>query len=696
MDLPLIFLDAVAIEEVPIALWRQAFDVLGWPTSLRDKANTFTHHDVQVAIPNDDLSDDLLQALETLHMLGTEDGREAIMSVMSERGAQLPGLPDDSSERELALRLYLAQRTDASMADVFARAQTHVQEEGDRRRYNEFVAKEPRLLRNLDRHREALSTAVLNYCQNSDLGDHVQVAAFADDGIYIFRILRSDRMKKPLAVVPGRPVRAVIPFRPVHGDILRYDVALGRLRIAARAPSIVEFYRVTLGLVLFGDEDFFTGDSVCSLTVLQQRGRAALDEHHVVGVSRVRLTECVWECGDRSRLTFRDEDCFHLIERHGLSLTEGTLVQAKLKIDVIGKSTRPVVVNVRVPSRIEVSQKRHERLIDELLDSIGIRTPAATNNQLNFWSLYPWRHPLPLWRAVFGATTDILVRDGVLKHTQLQAVPHPDHPNAGNVLRVEHVSKWDIQGVSEVAEVPSRSLSATDVEGLELVPERFRQYLRETLGITDGGLDWIADDEILELGWLPVGDKRLYLTYAIGRPRPDVGHRLRTHANGAHVLVLIPSSQSDPSGLATVVLSGPIPSKQQVVRDGAKACGFADELPAIHRAPDNIELVVDKRLKTVWVCGNEVHDFTPDSQQFQFVEMLAAANGAPVSLDQITQAISAGRLGADGTTAARQAKTRAKRIVVQALTACAGDNSSDPFPSAGRGYYRCTLRSFVG
>ena len=149
MDLPLIFLDAVAIEEVPIALWRQAFDVLGWPISLRDKANTFTHHDVQVAIPNDDLSDDLLQALETLHMLGTEDGREAIMSVMSERGAQLPGLPDDSSERELALRLYLAQRTDASMADVFARAQTQVQEEGDRRRYNEFVAKEPRLLRGI-------------------------------------------------------------------------------------------------------------------------------------------------------------------------------------------------------------------------------------------------------------------------------------------------------------------------------------------------------------------------------------------------------------------------------------------------------------------------------------------------------------------------------------------------------------------
>ena len=102
----------------------------------------------------------------------------------------------------------------------------------------------------------------------------------------------------------------MIPFRPVHGDILRYEVALGRLRIAARAPSIVEFYHVTLGRMLFGDEDFFTGDSVCSLTVLQQRGRAALDEHHVVGVSRVRLTECVWECGDRSRLTFATRTAF--------------------------------------------------------------------------------------------------------------------------------------------------------------------------------------------------------------------------------------------------------------------------------------------------------------------------------------------------------------------------------------------------
>ena len=695
MQLPLAYHDASAIEEVPLALWREAFEPLGWPASLTDKQATFTHDDVRDAIRNDDLTDNLLQALEALHTLGTEAGREAITSVMKERRVQLHNLPDGVSERELAMQLYLGQRGNASLADVLARAQTQVQESGDRRRYNEFLAKEPRAVSNLKGQREMLCAAVLRHCQDSDLGDHVQVEAFEDDGVCVFSILRSDRMKKPLAVLPGHAARALIPFRPVHGDILRYEVALGRLRIAARAPSMVEFYRVTLGRLLFCDEDFFSDDSVCNLTVLQDRGRAALDNHGVFGVSRVRLTECVWEYGDRSHLVLRDQDCFDLIERHRLSLTEGTFVQAKLKVDVIGKSTRPVLVNVRVPSRIEVSQKAHERLIDTLLGAIGIRTAAPPGNQLDIWSLYPWRHPLPVWRAVFGATTDILVQHGVLRPIQLQAVPHPDHPNAGRVLRVEPIAEWDFHGVSEAAEVPSRSLSATEVEGLELVPESFRQYLRTTLGVTDGGAVWSAGDELLELGWLPVDDERLYLAYTIRKLQRDIGARLRGRANGAHVLLLMPASQLDESGLATVMLSGPIPSEQQVIRDGAAACGFAAKLPAIVRAPESAELVVDTRLKKVWVCGNEVQQLSPDSQLFQFVEMLAGSDGAPVSSGEITQALSEARFQTDGTTTARQAKLKAKKLILQALEAADAPDTSDPFPSAGTGCYRCRLRSFV-
>ena len=696
MQLPLLYLDGSAIEEVPLTLWKDVFEAFGWPTSLVGKRSSFTHEDVQDAIRNDNLTDNLLQALEALHTLGTEAGREAITSVMTERRVQLNELPDGASERELAMQLYLAQRKNASLADVFARVQTQVQESGDRRRYNEFVAKEPRAVSNLKRRREMLRAAVLRHCQDCDLGDHVQVEVFEDDGAYVFSVLRSDRMKKPLAVVPGHAARARIPFRPVHGDILRYEVSPGRLRIAARAPSMAEFYRVTLGSVLFGDEDFFSGDSVCSLSVLQEQGRAALDNHGVFGVSRVRLTECVWESGDRSHIVLRDQDCFDLIERHHLSLAEGTFVQAKLKVDVIGKSTRPVIVTVRVPSRIEVSQKKHERLIDDLLDAIGIRTETDPAQQLDIWSLYPWRHPLPVWRAVVGAKTDMLVQHGVLRPVQLQAVRHPDHPQAGRVLRVEPIAKGDFHGVSEVAEVPSRSLTATDIEGLELVPERFRQYLRTALGISEGGLVWSADDEVLQLGWLAVGDERLYLAYSIRQSRRDLGLHLRMRTSGAHVVLLMPATQPEESELATVMLSSAIPSKHQIIHDGAVACGFADQLPAIFRAPERSELIVDKRLKKVWVHGNEVQQFSPDSQLFKFVEMLAGSNGAPVSSDAITQALSAARLQTDGTTTARQAKMRAKNLIVQALEVAGAADTSNPFPSGGRGCYRCRLRSFVG
>ena len=536
---------------------------------------------------------------------------------------------------------------------------------------------------------------MLRHCRDSDLGEHVQVQAFEDDGDCVFTILRSDRMKKPLAVQPGQSARAQIRFRPVHGDILRYEVSLGRLRIAARSPSMVEFYRAAFGSVVFGDEDFFRSDAVCSLSVLQDLGRAALDNHGVFDVSRVRLTECVWECGDRSLIVLRDQDCFGLIERHDLSLAEGTFVQAKLKVDVIGKSTRPVTVSVRVPSRIEVSQKIHESLIDELLDAIGIRTPAEPAKQFDICSLHPWRQPVTVWRAVFGETTDVLVQRGVLRSVTLQAVRHPDHSTAGRVLHVERISKWDYHGVSEAPEIPSRALSSTDIEGLELEPEQFRKYLRKDLGITDGGVVWGLDDELLELGWLRVGDERLYLAYAIRQLRRDLCARLRGRADGAPVVLLLPATQPEPPGFPTVRLSSPIPTPRQVIRDGIAVCGIADRMPALLRAPDRARLVVDTQRKRVWVHGVEVEQLSADSHPYQFIEMMAKSNGARVSVEEITQALSAARLRNDGTTAARQAKRQAKKLIAKALEAGGTPDTTDPFPSAGTGLYRCRLPSFV-
>lgn len=695
MQLSLSYLDPAAIEEISIDLWREVFDALGWPSSLTNKRDNFTHDDVAASIQQDDLSDDLLYALESIHTLGTEAGRDAIISTMQERRVEFQSLPEGASERELAVRLYLDQRNDASLADVFARAQVQIQEKGEQRRYNEFLGVESRPVHNVKKKREQLYAAVLHHCQQTDLGEHVKVEVFEDDGIYVFSVLRTDRIKKPLGVIAGQVTRRLIPHRPVHGDLLRYEPALGRLRIAARTASMVEFYRKALGEVLFGDPEFFTDDAVCSLAVIQERGRAALDNHNVYGVISVNITECTWECGDRSVMVLRDRDCFDLIDRQKLSLTEGRLIQAKLKVHTHGRSTRPVTVNIRVPSRIEVSQGKQEPLMDKLLDAIGIRTVASPTPKPDLWSLHPSRLPLPIWRTLFGSNTDELVKQGVLNRTQLDAVPHPEHIDAGNVLRVHQINVGEFQGVSEVAEIPSRSLSATDVEALELVPEQFRQYLRGKLGITTGGVAGNSASDVLELGSLQVGDEHFYVAYALRQPSADIGNMLRQRAAAARAILLVPEGRLAQHSIATVILDGTIPDPQYVIRQGIYACGIEDKVPAILRAPSNAEIVVDRRLKKVWVKGFEIRQLTPDTQDYLFIEMLVNANGQRVSVDSITKVLSVGRLDTDGTTATRQAKTKARKHIKKALTDNGVADCGDPFPKDGIGYYRCALRPFI-
>jgi hypothetical protein len=690
MQLPLVYLDRAVIEEISIDQWKEVFDVVGWPSSLTDKRDSVAHDEIVSSFAKDELTDPLLQALEALHSFGSEEGREAIVAAIQDRGAA--ALPAGSGDREFALRFFVAQRKDASLADAFARAQIQIQEGGNQRRYNEFMGKEARCVKGLDRKKGVLREKILNFCEKSDLGDHVQVEAFEDDGLYVFNILRSHRTQKPLAVVPGHSARATIQFRPVHGDVIRYDAAVGRLRIAARASTIIDFYREVLGKVLFNDEAFFDGDPVCSLKVLQEKGRQALN-HEIYGIGRVWMTECLWERGDRELYHIRSNDCYRSMEELNLPLTEGTLVQAKLKCEVIGRSTRPVTVNIRVPSRIEVSQKIHEHLIDKFLDATGIRNAAASSSTITLWTLYPWRHSVDTWRSLFGAETDRLVREQVLKPIQLAAVPHPDHLDAGRVLDVHAVSDGDYYGVSRAAEIPSRSLTMTDLDGLELQPEQLRIQLRTRLGITSGGVPWDSG-EMLELGFVEVGGHRIYAVYALQQPRPGVGNQLRARAGSAYPVLLFPSPEGDGAELAHVTLESALPTKQELIRQAVCACALDGSVPALYTAPDGARLVVDTRLGKVWIDGVEIQGLLSDSQPYKFL-VLMARSSAPVSRDQIVNSISPGRQKQDEDTAARQAKSRARELITESMAAADRSFDEDPFPAAGRGFYRCVFLSHV-
>jgi hypothetical protein len=693
MSLPLAYLDAAVVEEVPMDLWHRVFEEVGWPASLRPNAESFTHADVLDAFARDEPTDGLLQLLEALHTLGTEGGADAIQTALDDQRVSRNVLPAGAGERELAVHLFLAQRKDASLADVFARAQVQVQAQGEHRRYHEFLGSKPRGVQQLAAKVRAFEEATRAYCQERDLGDHVQVRAFDDDGAYVFQILRSHRTRKPLAVIEGRSARATISYRPVHGDLLRYEAAVGRLRITAQAPSVVAFYRRTLGRVLFDDEEFFTGDPICNLRVLQERGRAALERHEVVGIGRVRMTECLWERADRTLLHLRAPDCFREIEALQLPLTEGTLLQARLKLDVIGASTRPVTVNVRAPSRIEVTQHRHEALVDRFLMEIGIRGRPGPNATPTLWSLAPWRHTRDVWRTVFGRDTDSMIERGVLQQTRLDRLADADEPAAGRTLTVVPLDEGGFYGVSGEPELPSRTLTATDLDGFELQPEALRLLLRAQLGITGMASSWDGVEALLDLGSITIGEQRVYLAYAIRRPPGSVGERLRPRAGGAPVVLLCPSTDPVAVDVPTAPVEHPVPSREEALRGAVAAAGLQHAVPALFMAPAGVRLVVDRTRGMVWVDGHPIHELKPGNRPFRFVTLLAEAMGRPVESFAIKAELSDARQ--DGDTVTRQAKTNANKAIREAMAAAGRPFEEDPFPTCGTGMYRCTLPSFV-
>jgi hypothetical protein len=196
------------------------------------------------------------------------------------------------------------------------------------------------------------------------------------------------------------------------------------------------------------------------------------------------------------------------------------------------------------------------------------------------------------------------------------------------------------------------------------------------------------------LGFVEIGDYRIYAVYALLQPKQGIGDLLRARANGAHLVLLFPSPEGDGAELAHVTLESALPTKQEFIRKAVCACALDGSVPALYTAPDGARLIVDTRIGTVWVDGVEIRGLSSDSQPYKFL-VLMANSSTPVSRDEIVNAISPGRQKQDEDTAARQAKSRARELIVEAMATVGRFFDGDPFPAAGRGLYRCTFLSHL-
>jgi hypothetical protein len=690
---PTILLDAVVIEEVPLPLWGRVFHEIGYPSGV--PSNGLTMEAVHDYVRERQVSPEFIEVLQVIHDIGTDSGLDAMIAVAGAHQRDL-GTIATHPPREAAVELWLAQRRDASLSEVFTRVQMQAEARREPRTFREFRGKTARPLLEWNPIQLRLGELVRIWCREQGFGEHVDVRGYVQGGDARVQVIHGHRVQKPVVVRDGGLGRATIEIRPVHCDIVRYDAATAWLRVSPRSASagIVERYRRVIGEAFFGDPDFFGKDVACTLRPLQERGQRALDGGG--GVAGARVTELLWQRGDDQTIWVKAPDCLVAASDMKLPITEGEFLEAKIALTLIGRRTTRRTVHVKVPNRIDYPRDVHESAIEEFLVSSGIRHVEVRTQEKDLWDLYPWRHTERQWREAYPADADELVRRGVLRRVQLSAIASPDLVGAGKPLRVTaHARHGDAFGVSDDDDVAPRQLTASDIEGFELDVSALREYWRSALEL-------VGQVQDLGAGVVVLGERQLdsvTCAVAVLERQPtaapaSLGNLLRAGTRAPHVAVMVPVGRDSGTGIVDLPFGALTLSARDIWRRFVTSSNLAAQLPAIWSAPTDARLVVDHARKSVWIDGLAV-GVLAESHPYQLIEMLAEAHGNLVSHEEIARKLSSARED-EASVVSKKAKAALKKAIEKTFREEGRSILVDEIVRGGAGGYRLGVASHVG
>lgn len=673
--LPTGFHDVTALMEVEPATWRRVLDAAG--ETARLAGTDVTHAGLWGSLTTTAPGDELLDALDVIVALGTDEGRDLLQQAADDQ--QLDLQADGEPARELAARVWIESRTATKYAEILVRARVNSHEAGHTRTYREFVGEKPRPGGKLDR--VGLLAAVKNWCEENGKSEAVEAYAYELDGEWRCEVLRGEAVKRVVEIRDGRP--SILDFRPAAADHIRYDPETGRLGIATRSPRLLQMYREVLGSLLANDDGFFSGENICTLRPLQERGRELFDHHRIPGVLHVDVVELRWRRGDRDKIWVRGRDCFQVLHDLGARLNEGELVEARLVISFAGGGRRGHV-SLKAPSRIQIHAGANEALVERLLDEVGIRGVFDDlGRPRDFWSLYPWRMSEQEWRQHLGTHFDRLVREHRLRPVHLDVSTHPDHPAARGALDVEAVSTSTVVGTSADPAIGMRTLTTSDVTGYEIDVSRNAGDIATALEL-DGAASEIRSG-VWSLGrrsFSPTLTLAVFL--ATRSPSAEVASAIREAGKGARTALLIPrgcASSLDLPQAPCALLTGP---HDTLLGELVELLGVQDEVPPQTWLRE--DLILDRKRGTAWYRRVELTKLRPDTHPFMFAVAVAEAGGRVVKKETLNSLLSKARNDED---VAKKAKADFIAAVKASFEAVGQECPADVtqiFASKGGGY----------
>lgn len=678
---PLEALDVISVEEVSPSVWQLILAEVGYPSGLTE--TTFSKEALLDHLGGDAVSADLIEALRVINELGTADAVDVMKAVADAYQVDL-GAIVAHAPRDAAAHLWLAQRRDPTLREVYTRIQMQAEGRHSPRTFREFSGRRNEPLRDWSELHPRLLAEIAAWCKQQGYGDHMEVRGYVKAGNGQIQIVHGHRKQTPVVVKDDGRGRRTVELRPVHCDVVRYDWKGARLRISPKsaAGAVVEAYRRMLGIAFFDDEGFFAAAGY-SLRAIQERGQGALDASPTV--ARARLTELVWERGG-DLYKIKSTDCLAAVATLGVPPTEGDFIEARVSLVIAGRRPARRNLHIKVPNRVDYDRDdAYAGVIESFLEASGIRVADNPTRSRDLWALHPWAHPERVWRNVYPDDVDELLRGEVLRAVELGRVQHPDRPLHGNALQIE-----DGFGISIDTDVPPRRLTPTDIAGLELNVGALIQMWRGALGL-EGNIRDFGGGAYL-LGERTIESLRCAVVALTRQPTMDVaqlGQSIRSFAPGTTIGLMVPRGRASGTALADVPVSQLTVPSRDFWRDFLIAAGAANSVPSIWVAPRDARLVIDRARKRTWLDGVELN---LSDHLYRFVEILAIAKGNPVATETIDKELSSNR----DETFARKVRDRLKKAIETSRSAAAPPIDINDVVRTARGKgYALALPPFV-
>lgn len=196
-----------------------------------------------------------------------------------------------------------------------------------------------------------------------------RVRHWTEPGLLCFAISHGGAVRADDAVEDGHgaPSSTILTWRPMDTDVVLYDLAKGRLRVAAPDAITLRAYTLAFGELLFGDPEWFTVGRVVSLEPLLREGRRCLAPTR--DLVEVRLVEGTIEL-QGAWASYTHEDAFDGLMALQDTYPTGELRRAKLRMK-FRSDGRWRSFTLGVPDSLIGDWRRHGAVVMGFLEERG-------------------------------------------------------------------------------------------------------------------------------------------------------------------------------------------------------------------------------------------------------------------------------------------------------------------------------------